>query len=153
MSPSTGQDGGRDEAVEALRDAFGEFLAAQRRLRGRDAQHREELSFPQYRMLAVLADEGPLPASRLAAAAHCTPATVTQMLDHLAESGIVERSRSEEDRRVVVTTLTDEGRRRHDRKKAELDAKWLGAIGELDDAELLQAARALRCLRGFLDDL
>ena len=59
------------------------------------------------------------------------PATVTQMLDHLAESGHVERVRSEADRRVVVCRLTPHGRRRIEAKRAAWQGRWDGALAGL----------------------
>ena len=43
-------------------------------------------------------------------AAGSTAATTTHMLDQLAAIGIVERERSESDRRVVVSQLTVHGK-------------------------------------------
>ena len=77
------------------------------RLRGRDTHlGGSELSHAQFELLIELDERGELPAGELAAAARLTPATVTQMLDHLAACGHVERVRSEVDRRVVVSRLT-----------------------------------------------
>ena len=82
-----------DVAVE-LREAVQAFTAAQRRLRGRDAKA-GGTSFAQFQLLRRLAEVDECPASRLAADADLSPASVTQALDHLAELGLVERVRSE----------------------------------------------------------
>src|SRR6476660_4230487 len=82
--------------LEALRAAFRQTLRSVNRLRGRDTHLAGgELSHAQFELLMELADRGPLQAGELAAAASLTPGTVTQMLDHLAESGHVERLRSQ----------------------------------------------------------
>ena len=74
----------------------GASFAACSRLRGRDTHlGGSELSHAQFELLIELHERGPLPAGELATAAQLTPATVTQMLDHLAASGHVERARSE----------------------------------------------------------
>src|SRR2546421_2223056 len=39
-----------------------------------------------------------------------SPASMTQMLDRLADAGLVERVRSDNDRRIVAARLTDAGR-------------------------------------------
>ena len=45
----------------------------------------------------------------LALTADLAPATVTQMLDSLEAAGLVERGRSQSDRRVVLISLTERG--------------------------------------------
>jgi DNA-binding MarR family transcriptional regulator len=147
----------RETALDALKDQLSELLAAQRRLRGRDAGQRRGggLSFPQYRLVRELARApgGELPASQLAAAAELSPPTVTQMLDQLAACGIVERTRSERDRRVVTNRLTDEGRRRLTDKDAAHAEKWRATFAELDRDELLAGAAVLERLSRLYDDL
>lgn len=146
----------RDSALGALRDQLGELLAAQRRLRGRDAgQRKGSLSFPQYRLLRELARApgGELPASQLAAAAELSAPTVTQMLDQLASCGIVERTRSDRDRRVVTNRLTDEGRSRLAQKDAGYEVKWRETFASLDHDELLAGAAVLALLARLYDDL
>ncbi|MDW5595675.1 MarR family transcriptional regulator [Conexibacter stalactiti] len=146
----------RDAALDALKDQLSELLAAQRRLRGRDAgQRKGGLSFPQYRLVRELARApgGELAASQLAAAAELSPPTVTQMLDQLAACGIVERTRSERDRRVVTNRLTDEGRRRLEEKDAAHAQKWRETFAALDRDELLAGAAVLERLSRLYDDL
>ena len=96
------------------------------RMRGRDTHlGAGELSHAQCELLFELEERGELPAGELACAAQLSPATVTQMLDHLADGGHVERARLERDRRVVVSRLTPQGRR--DRSQAREVAGPLGA--------------------------
>jgi DNA-binding MarR family transcriptional regulator len=143
----------RQAALEELREALMALFGAQRRLRGRDARIEGGVSFAHYPLLSALAREGSLSAGQLAADAGLTPATVTQMLDALAATGLVERSRSETDRRVVTTRLTDEGRRRVDRKEAELIEKWREALSDFDAGKLEAATRVVARLGDYLDDL
>ena len=96
----------REEAVARLGSAFKGALGAVRRLRGRDTHRPGELSFAQYHLLFALAEREELSAGELALAADLSPATVTQLLDSLATMGLVERTRSDRDRRVVTCTLT-----------------------------------------------
>jgi DNA-binding MarR family transcriptional regulator len=153
MRPEPTDD--HDAALDALKAAFSEMLAAQRRLRGRDAARREGLSYPQYRMLRELAtaDDESLPASQLAAAAELAPPTVTQMLDQLAAAGIVERTRSERDRRVVTNRLTDEGRRLLSEKEAAHAQKWRAVFDGVDDDALGAGVEIIERLRRLYDDL
>ena len=107
------------------------------RLRGRDTHlGASELSHAQFELLIELFERGELPAGELAAAARLTPATVTQMLDHLAEQGHVERVRSETDRRVVVSRLTRQGRRKIEAKREAWQRLWEHALTGVELEEL-----------------
>jgi DNA-binding MarR family transcriptional regulator len=138
--------------LDALRESFGGLMQAVRRLRGREAQQRCQMSFAQYTLLRALA-EGDLSSGQLAATAGLTSAATTQMVDCLEREGVVERRRSGEDRRVVVLHLTDEGRRRHDVKHAEVEEQWSTALAGLDEAELRDAALVLDRVTRMIDEL
>src|ERR1700684_3336749 len=100
------------------------------RLRGRDTHLAgTELSHAQFELLIELSEQGELSAGQLAAAAQLTPATVTQMLEHLADSGHVERARLQSDRRVVVSRLTVSGRRQIEAKRKHWQSRWEAALG------------------------
>src|SRR3954463_2202688 len=97
----------RAEALEQLGRSFRAAMAAVRRLRGRETHRPGELSFAQYSLLFGLAHGGEMSAGELAPSADLSAATVTQMLDSLAAGGLVDRIRSERDKRVVLTSLTE----------------------------------------------
>jgi DNA-binding MarR family transcriptional regulator len=139
--------------VPEVLDAFGELSAAQRRLRGRDAQQPGGLSFAQLRLLNALEEDDGCPAGRLAERAGVTPATVTGMLDVLEEQGVVTRERSARDRRVVIARLSEEGRRLRDRRRAEVRRVFEDALAGLDPADLAAAPRVLRRLAEVMDGL
>jgi DNA-binding MarR family transcriptional regulator len=140
----------RADAGAELREAVAAFSAAQRRLRSRDSKA-GGLSFAQWHLLRQLAASDELPAGKLAAGADLTPASVTQMLDHLAELGWVERVRSATDRRVVLNRLTPSGRERFAAKQAEIEERWRDALSDISADELGQAARVLRRMAEVLD--
>ena len=146
-------DEGTAAAVADVLDAFAELTAAQRRLRGRDAQHPGALSFAQLRLLTALEEEDGCPAGRLAERAGVTPATVTGMLDILEEQGVVTRARSDADRRVVIARLTEKGRRVRDRRRAEARGVFEAALAGLDPADLAAAPRVLRLLADVMEGL
>ena len=90
--------------------SFKRAMGAMRRLRGRETHHPGELSYAQYGLLFSLAGGCALSSRELAYSADVTPATAAQMLESLEAAGMVERVRSPEDKRVVLTSLTDRGR-------------------------------------------
>lgn len=142
-----------EEALERLGRSFKAATGAVRRLRGRETQHPGELSYAQYSLLFGLAEQGELSARELAIAADLSPATVTPMLDALDASGLVTRVRSTEDRRVVLSALTERGRRLVAERRARFEARWREALSSFDDAQLADSAAVLDRLAALFDEL
>jgi DNA-binding MarR family transcriptional regulator len=148
--------GSREEWESELLDlgkAFRRVFRSLRRLRGRDTHLvGSEVSHAQMELLIELSEQGPLSAGDLAAAAQLTPATVTQMLDHLATSGHVERTRSDSDRRVVVTCLTDQGEAKVRAKRALWQARWESTLADVDAEDLRITTSVLERLNAVFED-
>jgi MarR family transcriptional regulator, organic hydroperoxide resistance regulator len=143
----------REAELVELGKAFRHVFRALRRLRGRDTHLLgSEVSHAQMELMIELSERGPLSAGELATAAQLTPGTVTQMLDHLAESGHVQRTRAEDDRRVVVTCLTPQGEGKVHNKRAAWQARWEQALADVDAEELGVATRVLERLRMVFED-
>jgi DNA-binding MarR family transcriptional regulator len=135
------------EQLRELGLAFRRVFRTLNRLRGRDTHlGGSQLSHAQFELLMELEERGELPAGELAAAARMAPATVTQMLDHLAACGQVERTRSDTDRRVVVSRLTPLGRRRIHARRAAWKERWDQALADLPVEDLEAATRVLERL-------
>ena len=133
--------------------AFRSVFRTLNRMRGRDTHLAgEQLSHAQFELLIELLERGELPAGELAAAASLTPATVTQMLDHLAERGHVERARSETDRRVVVSRLTQEGALKIQERREEWRERWEQALRGLSTEEVQTATRVLERLGAMFEE-
>ena len=114
-----------------------------RRLRGRESQHPGELSYAQCGLLFGLAHNGQLSASELAGLADVAPATATQMLDHLAAGGFVERVRSLRDRRIVLVSLTARGSELVAARRARYEAVWARELADFSLEELNTATAVL----------
>jgi MarR family transcriptional regulator, organic hydroperoxide resistance regulator len=141
------------EELAALGMAFRSVFRRLIRMRGRDTHLAgDELSHAQFELLIELDERGALPAGELATAAQLTPATVTQMLDHLAASGQVERVRSETDRRVVVSRLTEQGRGKIEAKRKRWQSRWEQVLSDVDAEELRVATRVLERLSAVFED-
>jgi DNA-binding MarR family transcriptional regulator len=154
MSTAAGHRAGtREEAIARLGAAFKGAMGAIRRLRGRDTHRHGELTFAQYHLLFGLAERDELSAGGLAVAADLSPATTTQLLDSLAAMGLVERTRSERDRRVVTCTLTAHGRELITERRALFEGRWHAALEEFSAAEIATAAAVVDRLRTFYDEL
>ena len=142
----------REEAVARLRAAFSGTLAAVRRLRGRDTHRPDELGFAQYHLLFGLADQSELTTGELALTADLAPATVTQMLDGLAALGLVERTRSDRDRRVIICKLTHRGRDLIAERRAYFEQRWHDALAGFSARDLAVAAAVMERLRDLYDE-
>ena len=114
--------------LEELRTALSQMFGAERRLRGRDHAP-GELTHAHMRSLHALGEQGELTAGQLAKSADLNPASVTAMLDHLEDAGIVARSRSTSDRRVTIVSLTPQGRQLLADKSARWRARWQERLG------------------------
>lgn len=139
------------DAQARVGQGFKAAMGAVRRLRGREAQRLGELSYAQYSLLFGLAAEPELSASQLALTADLSPGTVTQMLDHLEDDGLVHRVRSRRDKRVVLVSLTARGRELVEQRRARLEGRWQEALAGFSDDELLTAAAVLERLRELFD--
>jgi DNA-binding MarR family transcriptional regulator len=133
--------------------AFKRAMVAVRKLRGRETQRHGQLSYAQYGLLFGLSGACELSARELAEQAELSPATVTQMLDHLEAAGLVKRTRSEQDRRVVLSVLTERGAAVVAERHAQMEPRWRAALSEFSDEELTAAARVLTRLGEYFDAL
>jgi DNA-binding MarR family transcriptional regulator len=138
--------------METFAGSFKHAASAARRLRGRETHRPGSLSQAQYQVLfELLAAE--LPAGELAALVEVSPASMTQMLDRLADAGLVERVRSHEDRRIVVSRLTEAGRAECEERRAALAPVWSEMLGDFTVKELHTAAAVLDRLTELLERL
>lgn len=140
-------------AIEELRLALSQLFAAERRLRSRDQHRPGQLTYAQVRSLVALAREREMTAGQLARSADLNPATVTAMLDQLEDAGIVQRTRSIEDRRVTNVSLTSQGWKLLEHKMAGWQARWEERLAGLSDAEIETAQRVIRQVTEIYDSI
>jgi MarR family transcriptional regulator, organic hydroperoxide resistance regulator len=153
IQPSPAPAEPREAQLTELGLAFRRVFRTLSRIRGRDTHlPGPELSHAQFELLIELQERGELSAGELAGAARLAPGTVTQMLDGLAESGHVERARSEDDRRIVVSRLTPLGERQIELKRAAWKARWEGALEGVGERDLKAATRVLERLGAMFED-
>ncbi|MGN6170892.1 MAG: MarR family winged helix-turn-helix transcriptional regulator [Solirubrobacteraceae bacterium] len=143
----------RTDSLQTFGLAFKSANAALRRLRGRETHHPGELSYAQYGLLFGLCDGVPRSLRELAVAADVSPATAAEMLDSLAAAGLVERIRSAQDKRVVLTSLTERGHALIDERRARYERRWRAALKQFSDEELVTAAAVLERVRAMFDEL
>ncbi len=84
-----------------------------------------DLTFARFEVLRLLAftRTGALPMTRLGSLLQVHPTSVTSAVDRLVAQGFVERLRREQDRRVVLASITDKGREVVERATEGLNAE------------------------------
>lgn len=133
--------------------AFKRAMVAVRKLRGRESQRTGQLSFAQLGLLHGLAGRPECSARHLAELSDLSPATVTQMLETLEAGGLVRRTRSEQDRRVVHTVLTEAGAALVTERQREVEASWKQALSDFSSEELATASKVLNRVADVVESL
>lgn len=105
-----------------------------------------DLTFPQYNVLRILRGARPdgLSCGTISERMVTRDSDLTRLLDRLEERGLVERSRDDADRRVVLAQVSDEG--------MKVLKKLDGPVERVHREQLKHLTRAqLDTLRGLLD--
>lgn len=102
-------------------------------------------------ILALLLRCEQLKASDVAAELGITSGAVTGLTDKLAGMGFVARDRSEEDRRVVLLSLTEEGKACFSRIRKERMDRIAALFGKLEEEDLQKLLDVFRNLLSVLD--
>ena len=108
----------------------------------RAALAEEDLTYPQFLVLVVLASEGESSVSALASAMFLDSGTLSPLLQRLEARQILTRERRKGDERTVIVALTPEGRLLHDRVTS--------VVRCLDPAYGITTVEELRDLLGSL---
>ncbi|MFZ0381554.1 MAG: MarR family transcriptional regulator, partial [Solirubrobacteraceae bacterium] len=111
------------------------------------------LTLSQYGLLELLVDRQSARVQELAAHAGITPSTATRILDALQRRGVVERTRSDEDRRAVAVSLTEAGRQVVHAEQEWLRGRQRTFYAALPGAEQELAPDLLFRLAALIDEL
>jgi DNA-binding MarR family transcriptional regulator len=112
-----------------------------------------ELTFPRYEALMLLfySRKGELPLGKISDRLQVHRASVTNVIDKLADSGYVERVASEHDRRAVLARITRDGRRVARSATKRLNAAEFG-MAPLDAERCEQLSALLEPVRRHAGD-
>jgi len=105
---------------------------------------------PQVWAMKVLAESAPIRVTDLARRMYLHPSTVVGILDRLEQQGVVTRTRSKEDHRVVAVSLTAKGRETASKVPQIAQGLLLKGLLELSDGDLETTSEGLRRLVGIL---
>lgn len=121
----------RDEAIDRL-DAIFTRIGRMSRRRLPD----ESLTFGQFAVLRMLFQQGPMAMGSIAENLGISLAGATGIIDRLVNQGVVERTRSREDRRVVWVDLSADGKERMLTLQKERHQQMRVLLQPLDPGEM-----------------
>lgn len=139
-------DAPQPDVASAAIAELGILIRQQRRHIIRDA-HRSHVSMTHHHVLMLLEAEGPVPMNRLAENLTCSMPNVSGIIDRMLDRGLVERSRDEHDRRLVMVDITPAGRvalGETDSMRQQHLQRILSAMSDRDQRLCLRAFRRMR---------
>ena len=106
---------------------------------------------PQLRLLQLIRREGDATASGLSEAMSLSQATVTSILDRLEDRGLLERIRSQTDKRKIHPRLTETGSRLLDQAPTPLQDSFVRKFDQLQSWEQHMIIASLQRLAEMMD--
>jgi DNA-binding MarR family transcriptional regulator len=137
-----------DDQVARLRSALLRIVRTIDRRVASDGMTSTQLS-----VLGRVRRDGPIGAGELAEAEGINPTMLSRVLSRLEESGLVRRTTTATDRRVVRIEITPQGRRRHDRLRAERSKVLAERLERLDTAQAEQLLQMLPALESLAEEM
>lgn len=104
------------------------------------------LTYPQSIVLAILEADGPMPISALAEAAGSANSTISGVVDRLEKMELVQRTRSDSDRRVIYVSTTEQFREHFSKFKATACDRFSAALNTLSPQDAQAVERGLMLL-------
>lgn len=138
--------GAEDEIVAAIRRIMHAVELHSRRL-----VEQFGLTGPQLAVLRKAAHLGRTPIGGLARAVHLSQPTVTGILDRLEKRGLLQRTRDTLDRRAVIISITEEGRRLLDRAPSLLQDQFRQELEKLQDWEQMLMLSILQRIAAMME--
>jgi DNA-binding MarR family transcriptional regulator len=135
-----------DALVDQIIAVVGEALSEMKCI-GSERMLRSGLSMSHWHLLVLLARHGEMSMSRIAEVHGISLSNATGLVDRLVERGLVDRSRLDDDRRVVVVRVSDAGRRTLAEVDLLRDDLVRRAVAQLDATQLERLAAALADVR------
>jgi len=144
-------------AYEAPRDLVKQIIFQIRRLTQAKELYTKELnkkyqvSASQLNSLIALYEQGSLPPSQIARHIMVKSSTVTGIIDRLEQKGLVTRSRTSPDRRVITVELTEPGRTLAENAPPPIQQKVVEGLERLPKSEMEKIVLGLNMLTQMLD--
>jgi DNA-binding MarR family transcriptional regulator len=117
---------------------------------------RGSLSLIHLNVIAILEGAGPRSMSQLAEATDVSVASMTGIVTRMEQRGLVERQRTDDDRRVVLVALSPRGARVLERVELHRRERLARLLDELDEEQMagfLSGLRGLHAARARMAEL
>lgn len=134
-----------------------EILVALRRimraisLRSKQLEKQVGLTVPQLLVMQNLEEAGELSVSDIARRVSLSQGTVTSVIDRLQAKGLLERVRSQSDKRKVSVSLSAEGRRQVLAAPGLLQEEFISRFEQLEDWERKMLTSAVERIASLMD--
>lgn len=123
------------EAIQAVARNVKSWVGAEMRKEGMTGQ--------MFWYLHLVVVDGQVSVGQLAESCAVTSANASLVTDDLEREGLIVRTRSKEDRRVVLVDATSRGRSLHRNIWSRVSERMVGALHGSDEREIAAAARVL----------
>lgn len=135
-------------------DILHEYLQVSRRIseKFRIYYGKLDLTYPQSIVLAILEADGPMPISALAEAAGSANSTISGVVDRLEKMDLVQRVRSDTDRRVIYVSTTEHFRNHYSKLRNTAADQFDQAISGLTAEQAETVRSGLTLLNQALQD-
>ena len=94
------------------------------------------------------AEEG-LPAGDLCRRLHVVPGRMADILKQLEKKQLITRTKDDKDRRMVISRITDAGRKLIDKRRAEIHEEYKGMFDKLGEQDTRELIRLLRIVLAY----
>ena len=111
----------------------------------------KDISVNDMHIIEAIGEKEPKNMSSVAKIMSVTVGTLTIAINSLVKKGYVHRERSEEDRRVVLISLTEKGRKANAHHMKFHDGMIQAVLKDLDEDQQKILVKSLMNLRGFFD--
>ncbi|MBO9130408.1 MarR family transcriptional regulator [Bacillus sp. 165] len=112
-----------------------------------------DLTNDQHYMLRYINQAGPCTSSELAEVFQVKKSAITAIITRLWEKGLVQRTRDENDRRIVYLTLTDKGKEMYVKTEERIQKLVEKIIKKFGDLEIKQFLEIYEKLNGVLTEI
>jgi len=109
------------------------------------------VSAPKIACLLALLEGGPIALSQIARKIMVNSSTLTGIIDRLENKGLVARTRTSQDRRVITIELTPAGRDLAENAPPPIQMKIVEGLKQLEEEEREQIIQALSKLAEMID--
>lgn len=144
------------QRIEKITEIFPEFIKNLQALGFRQMPFNEkddedklcsEMTISQVRALAIFVNEKePMKMSDASKRLNVCMPTATQVIDKLVNMGLLERIKNEDDRRLVLITMNDKGKRifsKTQKRREESFKWWFSKISQDEQQKLLETIEGL----------